>query len=107
MNELSKDPSPFIHFDEKSKKFLDGNDPKWREATCAKFPWVTVLLSNVTAKYSPRDIAENSDKNHTVMVLNSNYKDTLAVKRSEFNDSEVSKEEPTVLQDYPDNFSWR
>jgi hypothetical protein len=34
------DPSPFIHYDEASKKFLDGANPAWKQACMKKFNWV-------------------------------------------------------------------
>ena len=37
---LLSEPSPFIHYNEGTKKFLDGADPAWKELCMKKFNWI-------------------------------------------------------------------
>lgn len=59
---LLQEPSPFLHYNESKKEFLPENDPKWKEAVCKKFDWVTILLKNHAAKYTPSTLALHSDQ---------------------------------------------
>ena len=37
---LVAEPSPFVHFNEQTKKYLDGGEAVWKNVCKQKFDWV-------------------------------------------------------------------
>jgi len=60
---LMADPSPFVHFNEGAKNFLDGANPAWKEACLKKFDWVKRAVEQGIKQVTPAYLASFSDKN--------------------------------------------
>lgn len=57
-----REPSPFIHYDEASKKFLDGANPAWKQACMKKFDWIRRLVEQDIKEQTPISLALTADK---------------------------------------------
>ena len=60
---LLSEPSPFIHYNEEAKTFLDGANPAWKQLCMQKFNWVLRAVEQGINEVSPAKLAVQSDKN--------------------------------------------
>ena len=60
-NYLMSEPSPFSHYNEETKEFLNDNDPFWIDACKKKFEWVFVSLKDTAMNHNASSLAAKSD----------------------------------------------
>ena len=60
---LLAEPSPFVHYDESTKKFIDGANPAWKQLCMKKFDWIRrVIDQGIKSDVTPASLAYYSDK---------------------------------------------
>jgi len=105
---LLAEPSPFLHYDSKTKKFtLDGADPAWRTACMKKFDWIRRAVDQGAKKVTPAALALQSDMNE---IEGGRKEQSLAqhvreLQQAGHSESDLAQE--TVYEDYGATFSWR
>jgi len=58
---LMSEPSPFIHFNEEAKTFLDGANPIWKKLCMQKFNWVMRAVEQGIDEVTPASLASMQD----------------------------------------------
>ena len=105
---LQSDPSPFVHYDEGSKKFVEGSNPIWRQVCMKRFDWVRRFVDQgIRGEVTPAFLAGYSDKKEIFGVQRHNSLKDYLLERQEpgFTLAEVNSE--TIYEDYRASFSWR
>ena len=104
---LKSDPSPFAHYDEGTKKFVDGANPVWKQACMKRFDWVRRFIEqNIRDEVTPAFLADFSDRNEIIGVQEHSLTDLLLARQQPgFTLAEVNSEK--IYEDYRASFSWR
>ena len=80
-NYLMKDPSPFVHYDEESKKFLDEANPIWKQVCMKKFDWVRREVEQDITEATSVSLASLADKRKVKGLQKNSLADTLLDKQ--------------------------
>lgn len=116
MNELPKlvdqsrdyllaEPSPFVHYNEESKTFLDEANPAWKKLCMQKFNWVLRHVEQGLNEVSPAELALWSDNNE-IHDVHGRPLDEFVVERQQKSFQTIARNEK-VYDEYPAAFSWR
>ena len=104
----------FEYYDEAKKEFLDGADPKWKQACIDKFMWIKVLCQNQAVDgVIPADLAMMSDEEnlYPLQRVEKSWvkKDPIVRLRREVSNQMVllRERETTMFPDHKAGMSWR
>lgn len=109
---INSKSDPFIYYDEGKKSFLDGNDPKWKEAVVSKFDWIKLIEDTKgNGECTPKFYAELSDRQAIEVLMVNQVKqefDLLNVQRNLRNEPPIidKLKKTTKSTDY-ESLSWR
>ena len=103
---LLADPSPFAHYDEGTKKFVDGANPVWKQACMKKFNWVRRFVEQSIHESTPASLAEYSDKKEIFGAQEDTLWEHLVdLQKDQYALKSVNAEK--IYEDYPASFNWR
>lgn len=96
-----------MHYDETTKKFIDGANPSWKQLCMKKFDWIRrILEQGIHGDVSPASLAAHSDKKEIFGVNEKSLKEYMVAKsQTGFITEEINCE--TVYEDYKSTFNWR
>jgi len=58
---MYSEPSPFVHYDEAGKKFLQKDNDTWKLLCMQKFDWIRRTIEQGLEKVTPQSLAAYSD----------------------------------------------
>ena len=100
------EPSPFAHYDEASKTFVDGANPVWKQLCMKKFDWVRRVMEQGIKEATPAGLAARGDKHEMDGVHERSLQQyILDTQFGEFGVDTVRSER--VYDDYTAAFTWR
>lgn len=113
---LEEKVKPFEFYDEVKKEFLTAEDPKWKKAVFEKFDWIKNIHNNSASgdELTPAQFAEMNDSekidlkdlnNNNLKNKNDKLRNYITMRNN--GDFINTVEKTTIVNDYPENYTWR
>lgn len=104
---LMAEPSPFSHYNEGTKTFMDGANPVWKQLCMQKFDWIRRIIDQgIKNNVTPASLASYSDKKEIFGVNEPSLKNYM--ERLQYPDFVIHDlEKESVYEEYAATFNWR